>query len=94
MILDAGTLFDTNEAAFSAAMGTPESMATFNEQYIEPALKEHRQDGQELQAAFWKAVCDYQRGGFIAGFQAATQLLMSCMPGNVERGQCHGVGVG
>jgi len=86
MILDAGTIFDANEAAFSAAMGTPESVTAFNEQYIEPALKEHRQDERGLQAAFWKAVCDYQRGGFIAGFQAATQLLMSCMPGNIAKG--------
>jgi len=85
-MLDVGTIFDRNEAAFSAAMGTPESAKNFQEQYITPTLEAHRQDGQEIQAAFWAAVCDYQREGFITGFKAAAQLLIGCMPGDGERG--------
>ena len=86
MLLDAGMIFDRNEAAFSAAMGTPESVEHFREQYITPTLEASSQDGQEIQAAFWDAVCDYQREGFITGFKAAVQLLMNCMPGDAARG--------
>ena len=86
MLLDAGTIFDRNEAAYSAAMGTPESAAAFREQYIEPTFEASSQDGQEIQAAFWAAVCDYQREGFITGFKATVQLLMCCMPGDAARG--------
>ena len=85
MKFDAGMIFDGNEAAISAAMGTPESATSFRERFIEPALIACSQTGQkeyspkqdDLQAAFWAAVCDYQRGGFIQGFKAAVQLLTS-----------------
>ena len=86
MLLDAGTIFDRNEAVISAAMGTPESAELFREQYITPTLEASSQDGQEIQAAFWAAVCDYQREGFITGFKAAVQLLMGCIPGDNVRG--------
>ncbi|MDR0326578.1 MAG: hypothetical protein LBI19_10870 [Oscillospiraceae bacterium] len=80
MILDAGTIFDRNEAAYSAAMGTPESSGRFREQYIDPAFETDTRAGQKIEAAFWGAVCEYQREGFITGFKAAAQLLMGCMP--------------
>ena len=91
MLLDVGTIFDKNEATFSTAMGTPESAATFREQYIRPTFEVCRQDGQKIQAAFWAAVCDYQREGFITGFKAAVQLLTECMPGDMGGGVTHGI---
>ena len=79
-MLDAGTIFDSNEAAFSAAMGTLDSAVFFRERYLDPATEADFKTGFEIEGAFLNAVCEYQREGFIIGFKAAVQLLMECMP--------------
>ena len=82
MKLDAGKIFDTNEVAISAGMGTPASAEYFREGFIDLVSKVDNRVGRELEAAFLEAICDYQREGFIIGFKSAFQLLMDCMPGN------------
>ena len=78
MLLDAETIFDRNLTAFSTAAGTPDSSKNFRREYIAPALESCYRDGAALEAAYGAVISDYQRNGFIIGFKAAVQLLMSC----------------
>ena len=73
-------------AAFSEEIGTPEASERFQEQFITPEFEADTQSGWEMEAAYLDAVCAYQRDGFITGFKAAVQLLMSCMPDGAARG--------
>jgi hypothetical protein len=84
-MLDPGTIFDMNEAAFSLEAGTPESAERFHREHITPALEANYEAGTELESAYRKATGDCQRDGFIVGFKAAVQLLVCCMPGGAKR---------
>ena len=87
MLLNAEKIFDANAVEFSAAMGTPEDAAAFNEKYIQPAIAENTKKGIGMDCAFWLAGGSYQRSGFIAGFKAAVQLLLDCSTaGNTTKG--------
>jgi hypothetical protein len=80
-MLDPGTIFDTNEEAFSLEAGTPKSAERFHREHIAPVFEADYEVGTELECAYNKAVDDWQRDGFIVGFRAAVQLLVCCMPG-------------
>jgi len=86
MVLDAGMIFDRNHEIISQEMGMPESIGNFTEQFINPVYDVDYQDGDKIQSAFWKALCDYQREGFIQGFNSAVQLLMNSMTKNTAKG--------
>jgi|GEM_PF-2766638 len=86
MLFDAGTIFDGNVTEFDEAIGTPESLSAFREEYIAPVIKASSQDGREMEAAFWAVMCDCQRESFIVGFRAAVQLMTDCMlPGGSKK---------
>jgi len=87
MEMSAGQIFDCNHDVISDEMGTPESVNYFREQYITPAFEKSYETGQMIQDAFWQAVCDYQRSGFIQGFKAGVQLINDCMPGKALKTQ-------
>ena len=85
-MLDAGKIFDHNHANFSTEAGTPESAETFRKAYITPVFERNRSEGMAIESAYGEVIADYQRDGFIVGFNAAVQLLTNCMSGNAARG--------
>ncbi|MCL2338205.1 MAG: hypothetical protein FWC60_12405 [Firmicutes bacterium] len=80
-MLDAAAVFNANQADFSSEAGTPESSNVFHEEFINPAYERNRAEGLAMSAAYGSAIADYQRDGFIVGFNAAMQLVMGCMRG-------------
>ena len=85
-MLDAKAIFDHNHANFAAEAGTPESAETFRKAYITPVFETNRSEGMKIESAYGEVIADYQRDGFIVGFNAAVQLLTSCMSGEPAKG--------
>jgi len=76
-VFNAGTIFDSNLGLFSDIAGKPESADAFWKGYIDPAFNRSHKEGLDIEAAFLETTADYQRDGFIVGFNAALQLLAS-----------------
>jgi hypothetical protein len=74
-MIDAGKIFDMNEAEYSQAIGTPKSEEAFIQQYI-PSTRE----GRDMEAAFLMGVADHERKAFIVGFKAGHSLAKSVQP--------------
>lgn len=78
MLLNAESIFNKDYVGFSNAAGIPESSDKFYKKYILPAFEKCFEDGSDFEAAYGEVISDYQHDGFIAGFKAAVQLLLSC----------------
>ena len=77
-MFDARKVFDGNHAAFSIEAGTPISSIDFRKEYITPAYERSNEEGAAIDEAYGLSISDYQRDGFVVGFNAAMQLFMSC----------------
>ncbi|MDR1066728.1 MAG: hypothetical protein LBL35_04770 [Clostridiales bacterium] len=82
MSFNAHAIFDANHVKFSNMAGTPKSSDAFHGAYITPAYKRSTDEGVAIDTAYGEVISDYQRDGFIVGFNAAIQLLMSCAVGD------------
>jgi len=87
MLLNAGKIFDGNHTALSNAAGTPKSAESFRRVYIDPIFAADYHKGAEIEAAYGEVISDYQRDGFIIGFNTAVQLLTSCMSDGINSEQ-------
>ena len=83
-MFDAKRIFDSNLTHFSNLAGTPKSAEVFQDEYILPAYKRRTGEGTALDEAYGEAIADFQRDGFVVGFNTAVQLLMGCMSSEGE----------
>ena len=85
MFFNARELFDGNHIKFSNIAGTPESSRAFTAAFINPAYKRSQSEGSAIDVAYGEAIADYQRDGFIVGFNVAIQLMASCASGYLQK---------
>ena len=74
-------MFENNIAEIHSQLGEPESVKSFTENYITPALKADSQS--DIEIVFVEAISDCQFDGFVLGFNTAVKFLIGCV---MERG--------